>query len=292
MNAEAHPADAFEPHRRFLFGLAYRLLGSVAEAEDAVQDAYLRWHQQSGPVENPRAWLARVVTRLCLDRLKSARAQREVYIGPWLPEPLVEPQATAASELADDLSVALMLTLERLSPLERAAFLLHDVFDQSFTEVALTLGRTEAACRQLASRARVRVKQEGTRFQPTPDQEQALIAAFTGALTTGDTAGLMQVLTPDALWLADGGGQVPSALQPVKGADRIARMLVGLMQKSPVPPGTQVRPVRVNGLAGLLLSDANGRAFQTVAFEIAAGRIAAIYVVRNPQKLRHLDANA
>jgi RNA polymerase sigma-70 factor, ECF subfamily len=192
----------FESHRRHLRALAYRMLGTRAEAEDAVQDAWLRWQSADREqVDNPRAFLSRTVTRLCLDRLKSAQAQREVYIGAWLPEPVVDddtpfqPGPEAAHELAQDLSIAFMLTLERLSPLERAAFLLHDVFDMDFAEVASALGRSEAACRQLAARARTNVHANRPAFKVSPDEGTRLATAFANAIRDGDIAALAQVRT-------------------------------------------------------------------------------------------------
>src|SRR3954454_5899397 len=191
--------DAFEAHRGHLLGLAYRMLGSVAEAEDVVQEAYLRWHEaNTDGVSDPRAYLARVVTRLGLDHLKSARVRREHYVGPWLPEPVVDADALSAgtaSEYADDVTVALLLALERLSPLERAAFLLHDVFDLDFAEVARTLGRSEAACRQLASRARTHLREARPRFTAPPEAGERLAGAFLRAARSGEVTALAQLLT-------------------------------------------------------------------------------------------------
>ncbi len=190
-------AQSFEPHRRHLTGLAYRMLGSLAEAEDIVQDAYLRWHgAERGAIANPRAFLSKTVTRLCLDHIKSARVRREEYIGPWLPEPVLDPAALApdsASDMAHDLSMALMLALERLSPLERAAFLLHDVFDMEFAEIAPALERNEAAVRQLAARARAHVEAARPRFAATPDEGAKLAEAFLAASRSGDAAGMIAI---------------------------------------------------------------------------------------------------
>ena len=203
MNASLdRDAAEFEAHRRALTGFAYRMLGSRAEAEDAVQDAYLRWHAvDHAAIEEPRRYLGTVVTRLCLDRLKSARARHEDYVGPWLPEPVVDEvfDDTAAGDLAHDISVALMLVLERLSPLERASFLLHDVFGLDFSEVARALGRGEAACRQLAARARAHVEAGRPRFPASREQGDRLAAAFQAAVASGDTGALMRVLAEDAV---------------------------------------------------------------------------------------------
>jgi RNA polymerase sigma-70 factor, ECF subfamily len=281
-------AAGFEAHRRHLTGLAYRMLGSLAEAEDVVQEAFLRWHAADrAAVANPRAFLAKTVTRLCLDQLKSARARRETYVGPWLPEPVLDEAALAAdtnAEFAHDLSVALLLTLERLSPLERAAFLLHDVFDMGYAEVAETLSRSEAACRQLAARAREHVRATRPRYRVSPDEGDRLAAAFRAASQSGDAAALARLLAADAVLYTDGGGRRVAALNPIYGADKISRFVVALAAKYPPLPA---RPQRINGLPGFVVPDPEGGA-QTVAFAIDGGKIAAIYLVRNPEKLRHV----
>jgi len=208
-------ARSFETHRRSLTGLAYRMLGSRAEAEDVVQDAYLRWHAADhAAIEQPRHYLGTVVTRLCLDRMKSAQARREVYVGQWLPEPVVDEalDADTAGDLAHDLSVALMLVLERLSPLERASFLLHDVFGLDFAEVGRALGRGEAACRQLAARARAHIEEGRPRFSTSQEEGRRLAAAFNQAAQLGDTATLMKLLAADAVLYSDGGGKRAAAL--------------------------------------------------------------------------------
>ena len=272
------------------------MLGSQAEAEDAVQEAWLRWHEadKSG-VEHPRAFLSQTVTRLCLDRLKSARAQREVYVGPWLPEPLVDEAGYTdagpemASELASDLSFAFMLALERLSPLERAAFLLHDVFEMEFSAVADAVGHSEAACRQLATRAREHIRENRPRFKATSAQHARLAAVFFATAQSGDLAALTQMLADDAVFLSDGGGRVAAPQIPVRGAARVAKAMSGLMRKHGVAADAKIRPAQVNGLTGFLVTDAGGVPIQTVAVEFRDnGRIGALYVVRNPDKLRHL----
>jgi RNA polymerase sigma-70 factor, ECF subfamily len=274
----------FEPHRRFLVGLAYRMLGSVAEAEDAVQDAYLRWRGvDRAAVADPRAYLARVVSRQCLDRMKSAVARREQYVGTWLPEPMVD---DPAAPLADDLSLALLLTLERLSPLERAAFLLHDVFDMDYAAIAEVLERSEPACRQLAARAREHVREERPRFQATEDASTRLTTAFHTATTTGDVAMLAEILAEDAVFYSDGGGKKLAALNPIYGRDKIIRFVIGVAGKRGLPTAAQIEPARINGLPGFVLRTEEGP--ETIALEISGERIVAIYVVRNPDKLRHL----
>ena len=240
------PALSFEPHRRRLLGLAYRMLGSLAEAEDAVQDAYLRWHAvDRDQVTDPRAFLTTATTRICLDVLRSARARREEYVGPWLPEPVVDTKALAPdaqTELAEDLSIALLLALDRLSPLERAAFLLHDVFDCSFSEVARALDRSEAACRQLASRARTHVREARPRDESVArdraddatTKHEELVSAFVDAARSGDLDALMSMLAEDARLVADGGGKVQAALNVIDGADRIARFIIGVSDEGVV----------------------------------------------------------
>jgi RNA polymerase sigma-70 factor (ECF subfamily) len=296
--APSDPAASFEPHRRRLLGLAYRMLGSVADAEDAVQEAYVRWHSADRErVADPRAFLMTTVTRICLDVLGSARARRETYVGPWLPEPVLDTDALAPdshTELAEDLSIALLLTLDRLSPLERAAFLLHDVFDFSFGEVAAALDRSEAACRQLAARARAHVRDARPRGVTKPMSRDSaiepahaeLLTAFVSATQSGDLDRLMQLLARDALVVTDGGGKVRAALNELHGADRAARFLVGASRKGWQPEFT-LRYTAVNGLPGVVI-DAPGGPVQTAAFEIEDGLIRAVYIVRNPEKLRHL----
>jgi RNA polymerase sigma-70 factor, ECF subfamily len=280
--------DPLAPHRGRLIGLAYRMLGSRSDAEDVVQDAYLRF-AGAQDVRNTEAFLVTVVTRLCLDRLKSAKAQREVYVGPWLPEPVFDADglsADAATELADDLSFALMLALERLSPLERAAFLLHDVFDRPFSEVAEALDRSEAACRQLAARARRAVRDERPAPTPPPDSHARLLTAFCEAAASGDISALTALLREDAIAITDGGGRKTAALNPIKGADKIIRFLLGIGAKN---AGRDIRivPMMINGSAGALLY-MDGEIDHTLSMAIDGERIAAIYLVRNPDKLRHV----
>ena len=295
------PSVSFEPHRPRLLGLAYRMLGSMAEAEDAVQEAYLRWHgADRARVEEPKAFLTTTTTRICLDVLKSARARREEYVGPWLPDPVTDTAALAPdaqTELAEDLSVALLLALERLSPLERAAFLLHDVFDYSFSQVADTLDRNEAACRQLAARARTHVREarpagaiRARSASSAIDPKHAeLVSAFISASRSGDIATLTRMLASDARVVSDGGGKVPAALNVIEGADRVAAFLAGVVRKGWTDE-ISVRFDTINGLPGLLMSGPRGLV-QTTAFEIEGDVVTAIYVVRNPDKLRHLASS-
>jgi RNA polymerase sigma-70 factor (ECF subfamily) len=282
--------QSFEAHRRALTGLAYRMLGSRAEAEDVVQDAYLRWHAADhARIEEPRRYLGTVVTRLCLDRMKSAKARREIYVGQWLPEPVVDEalDAEAAGDLAHDLSVALMLVLERLSPLERASFLLHDVFGLDFAEVGRALDRSEATCRQLAARARARIEEGRPRFRATQEEGRRLASAFMAAAQAGDLQALADLLTQDAVLYSDGGGKRAAALNPIYGPDKIVRFIEAVARKNTGLAASQVRPATVNGLAGYVVREADGL-IDTMAFETRDGRVAAIYIVRNPEKLRHV----
>lgn len=301
-SATSNPAASFEPYRRRLLGLAYRMLGSMADAEDAVQETYLRWHGiDRDKVSDAKAFLMTTATRICLDMLTSARARREEYVGPWLPEPVVDTAALAAdsrTELAEDLSIALLLILDQLSPLERAAFLLHDIFEFSFSEVATTLERSEAACRQLAARARAQVRTVRPRGATPPptrssgiDAKHAqLMSAFAAATQSGDLNALTQLLASDVRVVTDGGGKVRAALKVTEGADRVARFLVDAARKRLGAWWREdftLRFAMINGLPGLIV-DAPGGPVQTAAFEIKDDVIRALYVVRNPDKLRHL----
>jgi RNA polymerase sigma-70 factor (ECF subfamily) len=262
--------------------VAYRMLGSVADAEDVLQEAFIRWMKADrDEVREPEAFLRRTVTRLCLDQLKSARRQRETYVGPWLPDPVVD------EEEEEDVTLPLMLALERLSPLERAAFLLHDVFGLEFEEVAATVQRDPAACRQVASRARALVRDARPRFQVDRRRGLELAEAFFAASRSGDLKALGAMLAADVSVHADGGGKRPAAVEPIVGFDAVMKAheyLAALFKKN----GSKlVRAGFVNGLPGFITLEADGE-LQTTALEIEDGKIAAIYVVRNPDKLKHL----
>ena len=296
-DATSNPATSFERYRRRLLGLAYRMLGSMADAEDAVQETYLRWHAADrGRVSDPKAFLMTTTARIGLDMLTSARARREEYVGPWLPEPVVDTAALAPdsrTELAEDLSIALLLTLDRLSPLERAAFLLHDVFDFAFSEVATTLGRSEPACRQLAARAREHVRAVRPRCTIAPARSgeidakhEKLISTFMAATRSGDLHALTHLLASEVRVMTDGGGKVAAALNVLDGADRAARFLIGATRKGWREDFT-LRFATINGLPGVIVDGPDGPV-QTAAFEIEDGIIKMLYVVRNPDKLQHL----
>ncbi|WP_297298194.1 sigma-70 family RNA polymerase sigma factor [uncultured Methylovirgula sp.] len=277
-------AARFAPLRPKLIRIAYRMLGSVAEAEDAVQEAFLRWlATDRSAVREPEAYLRRVVTRLCLDQLKSARHRRETYIGPWLPDPIV---ATDDDEI-DDVTLPLMLTLERLSPLERAAFLLHDVFGLGFDEIAATIGRAPEACRQLASRARTHVRAARPRFPVDKEHGLEIAAAFFAASRSGDMRQLQTLLAKDVTIYSDGGGKVPAALRPVTGLDDVMRLQTALAQRFAAHMSRLVRYGFINGLPGFVTVEQDD-VLQTTALDIADGKVVAVYVTRNPDKLRHL----
>lgn len=295
MQMELDPTQGFETHRAYLTRLAYRMLGSVTEAEDAVQDSFLRWQRKERlNVDDPRAFLSRIVTRLCLDRLRQLRSQREIYVGEWLPEPLVEDTtelglAMPAEHTDHEVSVALMMALERLSPLERAAFILHDIFEMEFAEVASAIGRSEAACRQLASRARNHVIGAKPRFKVDHKEGARLADAFFDASRSGDATGLQALLVDSAMLHSDGGGRKPAAFRVIKGADKIGRFYTGLARKGTTADPIWTQRVNIDGLPGMLSVERDGT-FQTTAIEPSEGRIRAIYVTRNPDKLRHLKS--
>jgi RNA polymerase sigma-70 factor (ECF subfamily) len=281
-------SEAPERERGRLFAIAYGMLGITAEAEDVVQQAFARWHQadRSG-VRSPAAFLARMVTRLAIDRLRSAERRRVEYVGPWLPEPLVSEldPAEVVSE-GEQLSLALLATLERLNPVERAVFLLRDVFDFDYSEIADIVGKTGANCRQIARRARTRVGERARRYRATREEEDELLRAFVAAAESGELERLTGLLARDAILWADGGGRVKAALQPLYGAERIARFLIAIAGKE--PPGVRTLPVRVNGDPGLRTDTASGPR-GVVAFELAEGLIVGIRILVNPDKLRHLE---
>ncbi|MBW8815680.1 MAG: RNA polymerase sigma factor SigJ [Caulobacterales bacterium] len=279
--------EAFEANRPRLKRLAYRMLGSVSEADDAVQDAWLRWQRAGADVEDPAAWLVRATTRLCIDRLRAAKAEREAYRGPWLPEPLIEPLTDDPVERAEEVSIAFLLALERLSPLERAVFLLHDVFEQDYAVVAETLERTEAAVRQLASRAREHVQDARPRFSVDQAKAMKLAAAFAAASATADTKALSELLAEDAILVSDGGGMRSAALRVMVGRDDVIRLFQGILWRHGDLGVKSLEAVRINGYPGLLLEVEDGP--ETFAFEPGEdGKIAAIYVMRNPEKLKHV----
>ncbi len=285
-------AEEFTSVRPLLFSIAYRMLGSVMDAEDLVQEAYLRWEEApETDVRSPRAFLTTVVTRLAINQLRSARTRRETYVGTWLPEPLVTEDTPDSVELAESLSMAFLVMLERLSPIERAVFLLHEVFDFEYAEIARIVDKTEANCRQLLARAKRRVGAPHVRFEADPEQARRLVQRFTEASFAGDMDGLLAVLAEDITLWADGGGKVPgAALRPVRGARSVARFALGIMGRV-VPAETSIHPAEINGQPGFI-AYLSGRPLSALIFDIRQGRIQAIYAVGNPEKLRALPVSS
>ena len=277
-------AEVFDRNRPLLFSIAYRMTGSVMEAEDAVQEAYLRWQRASeDEVRSPSAYLSKVV---CIDRLRSARVRREQYVGPWLPEPVLGEQAQEIGEqadLEDSLSMAFLVLLESLTPVERAVFLLREVFDYEYAEIASLVGKSEANCRQISRRARQSVAARRPRFESSPQQEERLMEGFLEASLSGDMEALLELLSDDVTLYSDGGGKTRAALRPVYGADNVARFLTGTLRN--IPPGFAVRQTRVNGRPGLVGYFRDGSPQSVVSIEVAEGSIRAIRLVVNPEKL-------
>lgn len=277
----------FEQHRGYLRSLAYRMLGSITEAEDVVQDAYLRWHGvEHTQVDNTRAFLTRVVSRLCIDRLRKVRQDRNTYIGPWLPDPIVMTDGDAA-ELAENVSFALLLALERLSPLERAAFLLHDVFEFGYGDIAETLQRNEASCRQLAKRAREHIRAARPRFEVKQGEHTALTDAFFQAAREGNSDVLRNLLSETVVLHSDGGGRRLAALRLIRGADKVCRLFAGIARKYKNSEPLWSRHLVVNGDPGWLTLERDGF-LQVTSIACDVRGVAEIYIVRNPEKLQHL----
>ena len=286
--------EDFERHRSLLFSIAYRMLGSVAEAEDVVQEAYLRWREvPETEVRSPRSYLSAVVTRLSINRLRSARAQRERYVGPWLPEPLLwdraEEIATGSAGLDESLSIAFLVLLESLNPVERAVFLLREVFDYDYEEISRIVNKSEANCRQIAHRARQSVAARRPRFEHSREQEERLTRQFLEACTSGDMEGLLGLLSEDVTLWSDGGGKVAAAPYPIHGPERVARFLLGVLRT--VPPGFSARPARINGGPGAV-GYVNGHPTGVVALDYADGRLRGVHIVVNPDKLRTLTPSS
>lgn len=285
----------FVSERRRLFSLAYRMLGKVAEAEDVVQEAWLRYAGTKAEIRDAPAFLTTVVTRLSLDRLKSAQREREIYVGPWLPEPLVTAAGMVTEQdvdtVAGDITTAFLLALERLTPLERAVFLLHDAFELDFGAVARILHRDSAACRKLASRARANLKREKPRFRADPDAARALADRFIVAARDGDEAALLSMLDQDAVLVTDGGGKRQAALRPITGSAAVARFIAMLAQKTPEAGKATFEPVVINQMPGFRVTGFSAVP-ETIAVETDEDLVVAIYYVRNPDKLGHLRTGA
>ncbi|MDH3498893.1 MAG: RNA polymerase sigma-70 factor [Acidimicrobiia bacterium] len=281
-------SDVFEPHRRRMFGIAYGMLGQVMDAEDVVQDAYLRWSQvDTASIENPAAYLTTVTTRLAIDRLRSAQKRREEYVGPWLPEPVVpgaDPGDVVAE--AEQISLAFMTALERLNPVERAVLLLREVFDLDYAEIAAVVGRSPANCRQVAVRARVHVGDAGRSYRPSPERQEELLTAFVGAMSRGDLDQLTAVLAADVTLWSDGGGNVRAALHPIHGVIKVARFMLGIRKNA--APGDTFSFTTANGDPAIYLAR-DGRPFAVIALQMADEGIVGVRSVLNPEKIGHLE---
>jgi RNA polymerase sigma-70 factor (ECF subfamily) len=287
--------DVFTELRPLLFSIAYRMLGSVSDAEDVVQDAYLRFHRavdEGTEVESPKAFLSAITTRLAIDHLRSARVRRETYVGEWLPEPLLTdraaPDPAQGAADSDSLSMAFLLVLERLNPVERAVFLLHDVFDYDFAEIAPIVERSVENCRQIAVRARKHVTAHRPRFAASPQEGAALADRFVAALTEGDVEGLVSVLAADVVVTGDGGGMRGSWPRPIAGREKVARLLAGLATQLTAVRGVRLERAEVNGEPGAVVRDGAGALINVFAFEVEDGRLRRIRSVISRDKLRHL----
>ena len=288
-------SELYEELRPLMFSIAYRMLGTVSEAEDVVQEAFLRFHRAASEgteVESPKAYLSAVTTRLAIDQLRSARARREQYVGEWLPEPLLTetaPDAVQHAETADSLSLAFLVLLETLSPVERAVFLLHDVFGYGYDEIARVVGKTEENCRQLAVRARRRVEERKPRFEASRKQREELAQRFFEAVERGDTDGLIELLAADVVVYGDGGGHpaVPSWPRPIYGRDRVSRLFAGLGRQAR-EAGVAIRRVEVNGQPGGMFVDRDGRLISVLTVDVADGVVQTVRSIINPDKLAHL----
>jgi RNA polymerase sigma-70 factor, ECF subfamily len=297
MAGRASLSDVHEDLRPLLFSIAYRMVGSVSEAEDIVQDAFLRYHRAGREweveVDSPKAYLSAITTRLAIDHLRSARARRETYVGPWLPEPLLAdrtaPDPGEQAELQDSLSLAFLALLERLTPVERAAFLLREVFGYPYDEIAGILERSEDNARQLVSRARRRVDAERPRFDVSPERHEELTERFLQACLDGDTDGLIELLAADVVAYADGGGKVKAVQKPIEGADKVARLMVAISRPDRGAAGVTFEAGAINGRPGRILRDGTGAITGILALDVAGGRISAVRIVINPDKLAHLN---
>jgi len=282
MNGPSVTTETYESLRPLAFSIAYRMLGSVSEAEDVVQESLLRLHRAED-VEHPKAFVATVVTRLSIDELRSARVRRETYVGPWLPEPVL----TDSRPDDESVSMALLVTLEALTPVERAVFLLHDVFDYGYDEIAEIVGKTRENCRQLAVRARRHVEARRPRFEPSREQREALAARFFEAIRDGDLDGLVELLAEDAVATGDGGGKAAARRTPLHGGEKIARFMLGLMRLAE-RDHYEFDFCEVNGRPGALIRQ-DGRVVSALSLEIADGKVTEFLSVANPDKLRHLS---
>jgi RNA polymerase sigma-70 factor (ECF subfamily) len=283
-------ASLFEEHRQLLFGIAYRMLGSVTDAQDMVQESYLRWRQAADEtIRSPRAWLTTVVTRLCINHLQLARVKRETYVGPWLPEPLVDERAgnpADTAQLADSLSLAFLVLLETLNPIERAVFILREGFDCEFSDIARMVEKSESNCRQILVRARKHIEERRPRYDASRTDAEKLVASFLGALQAGDAEAMLARMTESVVLVSDSGGRPGALLQPLHGRESVARVMIAVTGKVTAPTDEICRAT-VNGLPGVVRFR-DGQAQGVLAFGVAGGRIEAVFVMSNPEKLRHL----
>jgi len=281
-----------EDLRPLMLSIAYRMVGSFSEAEDIVQEAFVRLAVAEDSIESPKAWLTTVTTRLSIDHLRSARVRREEYPGTWLPEPLLAdpaPDAAARAETADTLSLALLVVLESLSPVERAVFLLHDVFDYGYGEIAEIVDKSEDNCRQITVRARRHVDARRTRFDPSREQREELARRFFAAVQEGETEPLVELLAADVAFYGDGGGKAPAIGAPMFGAEKVARLLVGFARVA-ARDGARVEAIEVNGQPGALAVNADGSLISVMALDIVGGAITAIRSIPNPDKIAHISS--
>ena len=286
--------QAYSEHRAVLFSIAYRMLGSAADAEDMLHETFLRWQEAPDEeIRSPRAFLVTVLSRLCLQHLESARVKREEYVGEWLPEPVFTGHRSdplGVSQMQESLSMAFLLLLEQLTPVERAAFLLHEVFDYDYEDIAEIIGKTEANCRQLVRRARQHVNSGRPRFKPSPEEHKRLLDEFLAASSTGDMQNLVSLLAEEVVLYSDGGGKQRAALNPIYGPDHVARFLVGAGKKTQA--GVTVRIEDVNGQPAIVYSPPSGGIGCIISIETSGSRIRNIYVVTNPDKLAHVATQA
>jgi RNA polymerase sigma-70 factor (ECF subfamily) len=295
---EDRMGELYRDLRPLMFSIAYRMVGSVSEAEDIVQEAFLRFHREARDgteIESPKAYLSTVTTRLAIDHLRSARARRESYFGSWLPEPLLtdkQPDAAQHAETADSLSLAFLVLLESLSPVERAVFLLREVFGYGYDEIAAVVGRTEGNCRQLAVRARRQIEAKKPRFEASRQRREELARRFFDAAGNGDTEGLIRLLAADVVAYGDGGGKAPAFPRPVHGRERVARLLLGRAGRGERLRVSGMRTVQINGQPGALFLDPEGRPLVAVSLDIADDLVQAVRAISNPEKLRHLGTFA
>ncbi len=291
MGAVQDRVQVFNQYRPLLFGIAYRMLGSAMDAEDLVQETFLRWQQaRDETIQSPKAYLATIITRLSIDRLRSAQSQREQYVGPWLPEPLLTqemPTMTESLELAESVSTAFLVVLETLSPVERAVFLLREVFGYEYAEIAQIVGKSESNVRQLAHRAQTHVRGQRPRFEINRAEQQQVVEQFRVACATGNVEGLLALLAPEVVLQSDSGGKVSAARQPIRGADRVARFIFGLLDKA--PPDLTFEVAEVNGQPAFV-SYMRGKPYNVTTFDISNGRVQSIALVVNPDKLRRIPA--